>query len=125
MSKNFREKDFEKRHAEYLKIKEKYPERVPVIVEKSGTSDLPDLDKKKFLVPEELGFGNFKYIIQKRIKLSSEQALFVFIGKNTIPKVTETMGQLHADHKEADGFLYLTYTGENVFGSEDWPGSEE
>jgi GABA(A) receptor-associated protein len=37
----------EMRMAESTRIRAKYPERVPVIVEKAGQSDVPDIDKKK------------------------------------------------------------------------------
>ncbi|KAK2965390.1 hypothetical protein RJ640_001467 [Escallonia rubra] len=39
----------ERRQAESSRIREKYPERVPVIVEKAERSDIPDIDKKKVL----------------------------------------------------------------------------
>ena len=42
---------FEKRRAEGEKIRRKYPDRVPVIVEKSPKARIGDLDKKKYLVP--------------------------------------------------------------------------
>ncbi|KAK2966544.1 hypothetical protein RJ640_002850 [Escallonia rubra] len=44
----------ERRQAESSRIREKYPERVPVIVEKAERSDIPDIDKKKYsiLVPQ-------------------------------------------------------------------------
>jgi hypothetical protein len=35
------------RKAESDKIREKYPDRIPVICEKSATSKLPDIDKSK------------------------------------------------------------------------------
>lgn len=41
------ENSFEKRRAEGEKIRRKYPDRIPVIVEKAPKSRLPDLDKKK------------------------------------------------------------------------------
>jgi hypothetical protein len=36
------------------KIKSKYPDRIPVIVQKSPKSDAPEIDKKKFLVPADV-----------------------------------------------------------------------
>lgn len=30
-----------------MRIREKYPDRIPVIVEKAEKSDIPDIDKKK------------------------------------------------------------------------------
>merc|ERR1712227_816828 len=43
------EHPFEKRRAEGEKIRRKYPDRVPVIVEKSPKARIGDLDKKKYL----------------------------------------------------------------------------
>lgn len=37
----------EKRKEEVEKIREKFPDRIPIIVEKAGTSKLPDIDKTK------------------------------------------------------------------------------
>lgn len=53
------ENTFEKRRAEGEKIRRKYPDRIPVIVEKVPKSKLQDLDKKKYLVPSDLTIGQF------------------------------------------------------------------
>ncbi|KAE8956555.1 hypothetical protein PR001_g31694, partial [Phytophthora rubi] len=47
-------------------------------------SDIPDIDKKKFLVPADLTVGQFVYVIRKRIKLSPEKAIFIFVN-NVLP----------------------------------------
>jgi len=78
------EHPLEKRQAESLRIREKYPDRIPVIVEKAGRSDIPDIDKKKYLVPGDLTAGQFVYVIRKRIKLSPEKAIFIFVN-NILP----------------------------------------
>ncbi|GAG34314.1 unnamed protein product, partial [marine sediment metagenome] len=45
-----KEHPFENRLAESSRIREKYPTRVPVIVEKTETcKNVPKLDKKKYL----------------------------------------------------------------------------
>jgi hypothetical protein len=41
------EHPLEKRQSEANRIREKYPDRIPVIVEKAERSDIPDIDKKK------------------------------------------------------------------------------
>jgi hypothetical protein len=41
------EHPLERRQAEANRIREKYPDRIPVIVEKAERSDIPDIDKKK------------------------------------------------------------------------------
>ena len=39
-------------------MREKYQDRIPVIVEKAAGGDIPDIDKKKYLVPTDLtGYG--------------------------------------------------------------------
>ena len=45
--------DFEKRCVESRRILSKYPDRVPVIVERNlrAKNSLPEIEKKKFLVP--------------------------------------------------------------------------
>jgi hypothetical protein len=74
----------EKRKSEAERIRAKYPDRVPVICEKADRSDIPDIDKKKYLVPADLTVGQFHYVIRKRIKLAPEKALFLFCS-NSIP----------------------------------------
>uniref|UniRef100_A0AAZ3QC33 GABA(A) receptor-associated protein b n=1 Tax=Oncorhynchus tshawytscha TaxID=74940 RepID=A0AAZ3QC33_ONCTS len=54
------EHPFEKRRSEGEKIRKKYPDRVPVIVEKAPKARIGDLDKKKYLVPSDLT-GNLNY----------------------------------------------------------------
>ncbi|XP_038876334.1 autophagy-related protein 8f isoform X2 [Benincasa hispida] len=78
------EHDLEKRKAEAARIREKYPDRIPVIVEKAERSDIPSIDKKKYLVPADLTVGQFVYVIRKRIKLSPEKAIFIFVD-NVLP----------------------------------------
>jgi GABA(A) receptor-associated protein len=39
------------------------------------------IDKKKYLVPADLTVGQFVYVIRKRIKLSPEKAIFIFVNE--------------------------------------------
>ena len=50
---------FENRLKESQKIRTKYPNRVPVIIEPSNQSKLKKIDKNKFLVPEDLTIGPY------------------------------------------------------------------
>ncbi|GMH24985.1 hypothetical protein Nepgr_026828 [Nepenthes gracilis] len=106
----------ERRQAEAARIREKYPDRIPVIVEKAERSDIPDIDKKKYLVPADLTVGQFVYVVRKRIKLGAEKAIFIFV-KNILPPSAAMMSAIYEEHKDEDGFLYMTYSGENTFGS--------
>ena len=42
----------------------RYPDRIPVVVEKAEGSDIPQIDKKKFLVPAELNVGQVFTILK-------------------------------------------------------------
>merc|ERR1712232_374552 len=106
---------FDKRQEVASKIRSKYPDRIPVIVEKAAKSNAPDIDKKKFLVPGDISVGKFVYEIRKHMKLNPEQAIFLFVN-DTLPPTAALMSFIYDKHKDEDGFLYVTYNGENTFG---------
>ncbi|RDX63791.1 Autophagy-related protein 8i [Mucuna pruriens] len=107
---------FEQRLEESREIVAKYPDRVPVIVEKYAKCDLPDLEKKKYLVPRDLSVGHFIHILSSRLGLPAGKALFVFV-KNTLPQTASMMDSVHRSFKDEDGFLYMYYSTEKTFGS--------
>ena len=76
---------------------------------------IKNIDKNKYLVPPDLTIGQFLYVIRKRIKLTPEKSIFLFIN-NSIPSSSKIISQLYKDHKNEDGFLYIIYSGENTFG---------
>lgn len=102
------------RITESKKIRSKYPERVPIIVESNDTT-IPKIDKKKFLVPNDITVGQFMYVIRKRIKLKSTIALYIFIN-GRIPKSSDLLQNIDNDYRDDDGFLYVIYAGEKTFG---------
>lgn len=106
----------EQRKAEAERIRAKYPDRIPVICEKTEKSNVQDIDKKKYLVPADLTCGQFVYVIRKRLKLPAEQAIFLFVN-GIIPPTAALMNSIHEEHKDVDGFLYISYSGENTFGN--------
>ncbi|CAF2134006.1 hypothetical protein IGI04_028311 [Brassica rapa subsp. trilocularis] len=75
------EHPLERRQIEASRTRDKYPDRMKcmlqVIVEKAERSLM-------YLVPDDLTVGQFVYVVRKRIKLSAEKAIFVFV-KNTLP----------------------------------------
>lgn len=107
--------NFEQRRTQSNQVRAKYPDRIPVICEKEERSDIAEIDKKKYLVPVDLTVGQFIYVIRNRIKLPPEQAVFVFIN-GTMPPTASLMSAVYEERKDEDGFLYITYAGENTFG---------
>ncbi len=107
---------FQERSSESKRITEKFPGRIPVIVERSPRDKLvPNLDKEKFLVPGDLTTAQFIYIIRKRLTLPSETALFLFVN-GVLPTTATLIRELYGMYKDHDGFLYAQYSGENTFG---------
>ncbi|RAL61566.1 hypothetical protein DID88_009605 [Monilinia fructigena] len=104
------EHPFEKRKAEAERIRQKYSDRIPVICEKVEKSDIATIDKKKYLVPSDLTVGQFVYVIRKRIKLSPEKAIFIFVDE-VLPPTAALMSSIYEEHKDEDGFLYISYSG--------------
>ena len=94
--------EFKDRKKEADRIREKYPDRVPIIVGKSNKStDIPDIDKKKYLVPSDLTIGQFVYVIRKRIKLQPEKAIYLFVN-NCLPPTSQPLSITYKEHKDED-----------------------
>lgn len=59
-------------------------------------------DRNRYLVPADLTVGQFVYVVRKRIKLSAEKAIFIFVknilpptGKNNAPKMFHIYYKYH------------------------------
>ena len=117
MVKDLRTASLQERKEEASKILLKYPDRIPVLVTKRAKSEIPDIDKYKYLVPGDLTMGQFLYVIRKRIKLSPDAAIFIFVN-NALPPAGALIAQIYKDHKDESGFLYITYSGESTFGQQ-------
>ena len=107
--------EFSTRKSESDKIIQKYPNRIPIIIEKAEKCILNDIDKHKYLVPKDLNMNQFIYIIRKRIKLDNSQSIFFIVGNNVCPS-NSPLSHIYEEHKDKDGFLYIIYTSENTFG---------
>eukprot|EP00918_Siedleckia_nematoides_P068039 GHVU01148106.1.p1 GENE.GHVU01148106.1~~GHVU01148106.1.p1 ORF type:complete len:142 (-),score=20.85 GHVU01148106.1:496-867(-) len=114
----------EKRATEAQRIRKKFPNRIPVICERAARSDLPQIEKRKFLVPMNMLMGEFKYIIYKHINqcsqsrgspLTHEQTIYLFVN-NTAPKAGALIQEVYEQHAADDGFLYIEYSAENTLG---------
>jgi GABA(A) receptor-associated protein len=106
----------EDRKKESNRVLTNYPNKIPIICEKTKQSEkIPDIDKHKYLIPMDLTIGQFMFVIRKRMKLTPEMAIYIFI-KGIIPPTSALISSLYNDYKDEDGFLYLEYSGENTFG---------
>ncbi|KAG6786997.1 hypothetical protein POTOM_008622 [Populus tomentosa] len=127
MGKSFKDEfTFEQRLEESQDIIAKYPLRVPVVVERYCKTDLPEMEKKKYLVPRDMSVGQFIHILSSRLRLTPGKALFVFV-KDTLPQTANIwypsllpaaalMDSVYESLKDEDGFLYMCYSSEKTFG---------
>lgn len=103
---------------EAIRVRTKYPDRIPVIVNrsKSAGSEVPFIDKHKFLVPADLTMGQLQYVIRKRLTLTPDKALFLFVNNAAAP-TSSLVSTIYEENKDQDTlFLYVTYAMENTFG---------
>ena len=105
---------YEKRVAESDRIICKYPERVPIICQRIN-NEVPEIDRSKYLCPRDLSMANFMLVIRKRLQLSPEKGLYLFVANKIVP-CTQLLGTVYEQKKDEDGFLYINYAGESTFG---------
>ncbi len=97
------------------KLKEKYPNKIPIIV-KEIHPDL-ELSRRKYLVPKDITYGQLLHSIRSKMKnLKSSEALYLLAGKKyTFVPISQTIGSTFEDYNE-NGFILLTVTKESTFG---------
>lgn len=110
------ENQLAKRIEEVKKITTKWPDKIPIILEKSKNSQLAEIPKNKFLCPSEYSVQQFLGCIRKKIQLRRETALFVFVNGTDLVSGDNPMAQTYEQNKDEDGFLYMIYSDQDVMG---------
>ncbi|KAL8461444.1 hypothetical protein ACS0TY_032785 [Phlomoides rotata] len=109
-----KEMPFFLRRTDATDVLQKNPDKIPVILENAWKSQLPDLDKNMYLVPNVWTVRTFVSLIQGKLKLTTAvgKPIFLFVKNMLLP--TDTfLSDIYEEHKDADGFLYMTYSGES------------
>lgn len=110
-------KTIEIRKEEVMAIRNRFPTKIPIIVQRfSKESHLPQLDKSKFLVPQEITMSQFLTIIRNRMHINSSQALYLLVNNRSMVSLSLTLAEVYSEHACPDGFLYITYASQEVFG---------
>lgn len=111
---------FETRKKDAADIQLKYPDKRPIIIQPTIECNYV-LKKRRYLVDKDMACGELLLLVRKYIKLDAVEALFFYVDNEDnnykdllIP--SKLISQLYNDHKHSDGFLYLSFTQENVFG---------
>lgn len=107
---------FEERCKESERIRTKYSDRIPVIIQREQRSTtVPRIDRNKFLVPDDMCFSQFLFIIRKRIDVKESEAIYLFVKDKLVP-ATAQVKDIYSKHHDEDGFLYVFYAAEATFG---------
>ncbi len=96
----------------------KYPDKYPIILEKSSKDKyLPRMDKTKLLVSYDMTVANILQLLKKNIKISEHTAIYISVSnKNIMLSGSQSISYIYDNYKSDDGFVYLEYCSENVFG---------
>jgi GABA(A) receptor-associated protein len=99
------------------------PNRIPIICLPAINSMLKPLDKKKFLVPRDLTFYQFMFVIRSRMDkedIKNKDALYLYYrdknNKICVPNSSTIFGYIYDVNMSEDKCLYVYYDKENVFG---------
>lgn len=90
----------------YKRLKCKYPDRIPVYVEYSDIN----IDKKKFLVPEEMCVCSLVYYFRKLCKCDPTRGLIFFFNDTIYPP------SVYIKEIENDNFIRVSIKEESIFG---------
>ena len=108
---------YEKRKKESARLMKKHIDRIPIIIERSRHSDLPDIENSKFLVSKKINVAQLIIKIRQRIPdLNPQMAIYIFVANTVLPSGNAILDDIYKKHSDQDGFLYVTYAAENAFG---------
>ncbi|KAK0413912.1 hypothetical protein QR680_007054 [Steinernema hermaphroditum] len=101
----------------FAEVTQKNPGKIPLIIERlRGEKYLPVIDRCQFLVTETTTVAELTAVIRRRLVLTSDQSLVIFINEKTIPSPLTSMWKLYEDERDEDGFMYVTYSSQSYFG---------
>ena len=110
------EKTFEERLQETRKVTQKWPGRVPIIIEPVKETQRAKLNKPKILCVGGCTVQHFLGVIRKKMKLPKDSALFLFLNGTELITGDSIIGELYQSKKADDGYLYFKASEQEVMG---------
>lgn len=112
---------FEDRKKRSTSLLLKYQDKYPVILEKSKKDKyLPRIDKSKLLVSHDMTISTVIQLLKKNIKINENTAIYIMTTDKENNEImlsgAQSITNIYDNYKSDDGFLYLEYCTENVFG---------
>ena len=106
----------EEREKESAQLRIKYPDKVPVVLEKDPASKIVELKKTKYLLPKKSTVNQFQENIRRKAEIPGESALFLQARTKYSLAGEKTMEEVYNSYKDKDGFLYIMYATELIYG---------
>ncbi len=101
----------EQRRNECNSIINRYPDKIPIICERDPKSNLPDLDKKKWIVPSDYTIDLFMSLIKRRMGLDSEALLYFIANGKDVISGEYLISEIYEKYKDyQDNLLYIAYS---------------
>ena len=67
-------------------------------------------------MPKIFTIGEVLQVIRSKLNLRREQGLILMAGGKHVLKQGSILEDVYLKHKDEDGFLYLVYAEENIYG---------
>jgi hypothetical protein len=100
--------DAETRSEVAANIREQYPDRYPVIVEKDPNARMfLHIEKKKYLAPGNITLSKFMKKVREHIEIQPQDPLAVMVESGGMVSGNSKMSDIYEDFKDEDGFLYI------------------
>lgn len=58
----------------------------------------------------------FPSSIRSRMALTATQAFYLLVNNKSLASMSLTMAEVYRDYKDEDGFVYMTYASQEMFG---------
>ena len=98
----------------------KFPNKLGLIIEADGNEKrqtvLKKLTNPKFMMPNTFTAAEVLQLLRQRLDLNKEDGLVLFANGRYLLKPSQKLEDVYTKYKDEDGFLYLTYSEEQVFG---------